>query len=72
MRFPHFNRGSGGADRGRAKVWLCLMRRLRRYRSAPVLAARHAFMLNLCCGHYDVATDFPFIIGSASHSTSSR
>jgi transposase, IS6 family len=33
------------------------MRGLKRHRSAPILAAGHAFVQNLRWGHYDIATD---------------
>jgi transposase, IS6 family len=36
-----------------------LIRRLKRHRSARILAARHAFVQNLRRGHYDIATETP-------------
>ncbi len=35
------------------------MRGLKRHRSARILAAGHAFVQNLRCGHYDIATHVP-------------
>jgi len=35
------------------------MRGLKRYRSARILAAGHAFVQNLRRGHYDIAIDVP-------------
>jgi transposase-like protein len=45
------------ADHGRLKARLRPMRGLKRHRSARILAAGHAFVLNLRRGHYDIATD---------------
>ncbi len=45
------------ADHGRLNARLRPMRGLKRHRSAPILAAGHAFMRNLRRGHYDIATD---------------
>ena len=45
-----------GADHGRLKARLWPMRGLKRYRSARILAAGHAFVQNLRRGHYDIAT----------------
>jgi transposase, IS6 family len=47
------------ADHGRLKARLRPMRGLKRYRSARILAAGHAFVQNLRRGHYDIATDVP-------------
>ena len=47
------------ADHSRLKGWLRPMRGLKRFRSAQTLAAGHAFVQNLCRGHYDIATDAP-------------
>jgi hypothetical protein len=47
------------ADHGRLKARLRPMRGLKRHRSAPTLAAGHAFVQNLRRGHYDVATGTP-------------
>jgi transposase, IS6 family len=46
-------------DHGRLKARLRPMRGLKRHRSARVLAAGHAFVQNLRCGHYELATDVP-------------
>jgi transposase-like protein len=46
-------------DHGRLKARLRPMRGVRRYRSARLLAAGHAFVQNLRRGHYDIATDVP-------------
>jgi hypothetical protein len=35
------------------------MRGLKRFRSADVLAAGHAFVQNLRSGHYEIVTDQP-------------
>jgi hypothetical protein len=35
------------------------MRGLKRHRSARILAAGHALVQNLRCGHYELATDVP-------------
>jgi IS6 family transposase len=35
------------------------MRGLKRHRSARLPAAGHAFVQNLCRGHYDMATETP-------------
>jgi transposase, IS6 family len=47
------------ADHGRLKARLQPMRGLKRYRSARVLAAGHAFVQNLRRSHYDIATETP-------------
>ena len=47
------------ADHGRLKARLRPMRGLKRHRSARILAAGHAFVQNLCRGHYDIATEAP-------------
>ena len=47
------------ADHGRLKARLRPMRGIKRHRSARILAAGHAFVQNLRCGHYDIATDVP-------------
>ena len=46
-------------DHGQLKARLRPMRGLKRHRSARVLAAGHAFVQNLRCGHYELATDVP-------------
>jgi transposase-like protein len=45
------------ADHARLKARLRPMRGLKRFRSAARLAAGHAFVQNLCRGHYELATD---------------
>src|ERR1700722_416374 len=47
------------ADHGRPKARLRPMRRLKRHRSARILAAGHAFVQNLRRGHYAIATEVP-------------
>ena len=47
------------ADHGRLKTWLRPMRRLKRFRSAQVLAAGHAFVQNMRRGYHEIATDEP-------------
>jgi transposase-like protein len=47
------------ADHARLKARLRPMRGLKRHRSAPILAAGHAFVQNLRRGHYDIAADTP-------------
>ena len=47
------------ADHGRLKTRLRPMRGLKRFRSAAVIAAGHAFVQNLRRGHYELATDVP-------------
>jgi transposase, IS6 family len=47
------------ADHGRLKARLRPMRGLKRHRSARILAAGHAFVQHLRCGHYDIATGVP-------------
>jgi transposase, IS6 family len=47
------------ADHGRLKAWRRPMRSLKRFGSAPTLAAGHAFVQNLRRGHYEIATDEP-------------
>ena len=47
------------ADHGRLKARLRPMRGLKRRRSARILAAGHAFVQNLCRGHYELAADVP-------------
>ena len=47
------------ADHGRLKARLRAMRGLKRYRSARIIAAGHAFVQNLRRGHYDIATETP-------------
>jgi transposase, IS6 family len=47
------------ADHGRLKARLRPMRGLKRYRSARVLAAGHAFVQNVRRGHYEIAIDEP-------------
>jgi transposase, IS6 family len=46
-------------DHGRLKARLRPMRGLKRYRSARIVAAGHAFVQNLRRGHYELATDVP-------------
>jgi transposase, IS6 family len=45
------------ADHGRLKARLGPMRGLKRFRSAQVISAGHAFVQNLRRGHYELATD---------------
>jgi transposase, IS6 family len=47
------------ADHGRLKARLRPMRGLKRYRSARIISAGHAFVQNLRRGHYELATDVP-------------
>ncbi len=47
------------ADHGRLKARLQPMRGLKRHRSARIVSAGHAFVQNLRCGHYELATDVP-------------
>jgi transposase-like protein len=47
------------ADHGRPKARLRPMRGLKRFRSAAVITAGHAFVQNLRRGHYQLATDVP-------------
>jgi transposase-like protein len=47
------------ADHGRLKARLRPMRGLKGFRSASVIAAGHAFVQNLRCGHYELALDIP-------------
>jgi transposase, IS6 family len=47
------------ADHGRLKARLRPMRGLKRFRSAAVIAAGHAFIQNLRRGHYELAVDIP-------------
>ena len=47
------------ADHGRLKTRLRPMRGLKRFRSAAVIAAGHAFVQNLRRGRYELATDVP-------------
>jgi DDE domain len=47
------------ADHARLKARLRPMRGLKRFRSAAVIAAGHAFVQNLRRGHYELATDAP-------------
>jgi transposase-like protein len=47
------------ADHGRLKARLRPMRGLKRIRSARTIAAGHAFVQNLCRGHYELTTDVP-------------
>ena len=46
-------------DHGRLKARLRPMRGLKRHRSARILAAGHAFVQHLRCGHHDIATGVP-------------
>ena len=46
-------------DHGRLKARLRPMRGLKRFRSARILAAGHAFVQNLRRGHYELAVDQP-------------
>src|SRR6266699_2029620 len=46
-------------DHGRLKARLRPMRGLKRHRSARIIAAGHAFIQNLRCGHYELAADVP-------------
>jgi hypothetical protein len=57
------------ADHGWLKARLGTMRGLKRYRSARILAAGHAFVQNLRRGHYEIATETRALTGSASPST---
>jgi transposase-like protein len=45
------------ADHGRLKARLRPMRGQKRFRSAAVIAAGHAFVQNLRRGHYELTTD---------------
>ena len=45
------------ADHGRLKARLRLMRGLKRFRSARVISAGHAFVQNLRRGHYELGVD---------------
>jgi transposase-like protein len=47
------------ADHGRLKARLRPMRGLKRFRSAAVIAAGHAFIQNLRRGHYELGTAIP-------------
>ena len=47
------------ADQGRLKARLRPMRGLKRIQSARAIAAGHAFVQNLCRGHYELTTDVP-------------
>jgi transposase-like protein len=47
------------ADHGRLKARLRPMRGLKRIQSARTIAAGHAFVQNLCRGHYELTTDVP-------------
>ena len=47
------------SDHGRLKARLRPMRGLKRFRSARILAAGHAFVQNLRRGHYEIAVDQP-------------
>jgi len=49
------------ADHGRLKARLRPMRGLKRFRSARILAAGHAFVQNLRRGHYELAVDQPVL-----------
>jgi IS6 family transposase len=55
----HYANNPVEADHSRLKAWLRPMRGLRRFRSAQTLAEGHAFVQNLCRGHYEIATDEP-------------
>ena len=60
------------ADHGRLKARLRLMRGLKRHQSARIVAAGHALVQNIRCGHYELATDISDDTGSGWPSTSSR
>jgi IS6 family transposase len=45
------------ADHGRLKIRLRPMRGLKRLRSARVICTGHAFVQNLCRGHYELGWD---------------
>jgi transposase, IS6 family len=45
------------ADHGRLKARLRPMRGLKRLRSARVISTGHAFVQNLCRGHYELGWD---------------
>ncbi len=47
------------ADHGRLKARLTPMRGLKRFRSARILAAGHAFVQNVRRGYYEIAVDQP-------------
>jgi IS6 family transposase len=47
------------ADQGRLKARLRPMRGLKGIQSARTIAAGHAFVQNLCRGHYELTTDVP-------------
>ena len=47
------------ADHARLKARLRPMRGLKRFRSAARIVAGHAFVQNLRCGHYELATEVP-------------
>ena len=46
-------------DHGRLKARLRPMRGLKRYRSARIISAGHAFVQNIRRGHYELATGIP-------------
>ena len=47
------------SDHARLKAWLQPMRGLKQFRSAARIAAGHAFVQSLRCGHYELVTDVP-------------
>jgi hypothetical protein len=61
-----------GADDGRPKAWLRLMRDLTRVASAGIISAGRAFVQNLRRGHYAITADLPVHDRSALRSTRLR
>jgi transposase, IS6 family len=55
-RYPN---NSVEADHGRFKARLRPMRGLKTIRSLRTIATGHAFVQNLCRGHYELATELP-------------
>ena len=53
----HYGNNRVEADHGRLKARLRPMRGLKRFGSAAVIAAGHAFVQNLRRGHYELALD---------------
>jgi IS6 family transposase len=54
-----YTNNSVEADHGRLKARLRPMRGMKTIRSLRVVAAGHAFMQNLRCGHYELTTELP-------------
>ena len=55
----HYDNNRIESDHARLKARLRPTRGLKQFRSAARITVGHAFVQNLRCGHYELATDVP-------------